>query len=103
MAHFTECKDHFSFLANYMKTGHIEDSTLFYSSTPEMVEEDLKKQNLKILHHVGVDGPMFVYREFVEDMNCEDFDAFMDIHFKLCDKRSNLGYSEHGLVIAQKV
>lgn len=103
MAHFAEYKDHFSFLANYMKKGHIEDSTLFYSSTPEMVEEDLKKQNLKIFHHVGVDGPMFVYREIVEGMNCEDFDAFMGIHFELCDKRSNLGYSEHGLVIAQKV
>ena len=27
---------------------------------------------------------------------------FMDIHLSLCDKKSNLGYSEHGLIVAQK-
>ena len=103
MAHFEELKDNFSFLVNYMQKGHIENSTLFYSSTPEMIEEDLGKYNLKLLHHIAVDGPMFVYRDIIEHMNKEDFSAFMDIHLKLCDKRSNLGYSEHGLVIAQKL
>ena len=68
-----------------------------------MIEEDLKEYNLKLLHHVATDGPMFVYREIVEQMNKKDFDAFMDLHLKLCDKKSNLGYSEHGLVIARKV
>ena len=86
-----------------MKEGHIENSTLFYSTTPEMIEEDLKKYNLKLLHHVATDGPIFVYREIVERMNKKDFDAFMDIHLSLCDKRSYWGYSEHGLIVAQKV
>lgn len=48
-----------------MQKGHIENSTLFYSATPEMIEEDLKKYNLKLLHHIAVDGPMFVYRDTV--------------------------------------
>ncbi|MCM1048978.1 MAG: class I SAM-dependent methyltransferase [Clostridiales bacterium] len=102
MAHFEELKDNFSFLADYMQNGHIPNSTLFYSSTPEMIEEDLKKDNLKLLHHVATDGPIFIYRDIVEQMNKKDFDTFMDIHLKLCDKKSNLGYSEHGLVIARK-
>lgn len=67
-----------------------------------MIEEDLKKYNLKLLHHIATDGPMFVYRDIVEQMNKKDFDTFMDIHLKLCDKKSNIGYSEHGLFIAQK-
>ncbi len=102
LAHFEELKDNFSFLVNYMKTGHIENSTLFYSTTPELIEEDLRKHHLKLLRHVATDGPMFVYRDIVEHMNGEDFDAFMDIHLKLCEQKSNLGYSEHGLIIAQK-
>lgn len=103
MVHFEELKDNFSFLVNYMQTGHIENSTLFYSATPEMIEDDLRKHNLKLCHHVAADGPIFVYRDIVEHMNREDFEAFMDIHLKLCDKMSNLGYSEHGLIIAQKM
>jgi hypothetical protein len=57
---------------------------------------------MKILHHVAADGPVFIYRDIVEHMNKKDFEAFMDMHLELCDKRSNLGYSEHGLVVAQK-
>lgn len=102
MAHFKELKDNFSFLINYMHSGCIENSKLFYSSTPEMVEEDLKKHGMKILHHIAVDGPVFIYRDIVEHMNEKDFDAFMDMHLELCDKKSNLGYSEHGLIVAQK-
>ena len=102
MAHFEELKDNFSFLVNYMHKGYIENSTLFYSATPEMIEEDLRKQNLKLLHHVATDGPVFIYRDIVEQMSKKDFEAFMDIHLSLCDKGSNLGYSEHGLVVAQK-
>ncbi len=102
MAHFEELKDNFSFLADYMRKGYIENSTLFYSSTPQMIVENLKNQNLKLLHHIAADGPAFIYRDIVDHMDKKDFDAFMDIHFSICDKESNLGYSEHGLVIAQK-
>ena len=102
MAHFEELKDNFSYLADYMQTGHIENSTLFYATTPEMIEEDLKNYNLKLLHHVATDGPIFVYRDIVEHMSKKDFESFMDIHLSLCDKKSNLGYSEHGLIVAQK-
>ena len=102
MAHFEELKDNFSFLVDFMQKGHIENSTLFYATTPEMIEEDLEQYNLKLLHHIATDGPIFVYRDIVEHMTKKDFEAFMDIHLSLCDKKSNLGYSEHGLIVAQK-
>ena len=44
----------------------------------------------------------FVYRDIVDHMSKKDFEAFMDIHLSLCEKKSNLGYSEHGLIVAQK-
>lgn len=102
MAHFDELKDNFSFLERYMKNGHIDHSNLFYSATPEMVEEELKDFDIRLLHNVATDGPMFVYREIVDRMCKEDFDAFMRIHMETCYQRSNLGYSEHGLIIARK-
>ena len=92
MAHFAELKDNFSFLVNYMNEGSIENSSLFYATTPEMIEEDLMKQNLRFLHHIATDGRM----------SKDDFREFMNLHLSLCDKKSNLGYSEHGLIIAQK-
>ena len=30
----------------------------------------------------------------------EEIQKFMNLHLKLCDRKSDLGYSEHGLVIA---
>lgn len=102
MAHFEELKDNFSFLVNYMNKGSIEDSTLFYSTTPEMIEEDLKNYDLQLLHHIAADGPIFIYKDIVDHMSKKDFEAFMDIHLNLCDKKSNLGYSEHGFIVARK-
>lgn len=102
MAHFSEFQSNYSFLVDYMHNGFIEGSSLFYSTTPEMMEADLQKQNLKILHHIATDGPIFIYRDIVEKMSKSDFDAFMKLHLAHCDKKSNLGYSEHGLIIAQK-
>lgn len=102
MAHFAELKDNFSFLERYMKNGHIDGRNLFYSTTPEMVEEELKNYDIQLLHNIATDGPMFVYRGIVDQMSKEDFDTFMKIHMETCDKRSNLGYSEHGLIIARK-
>lgn len=102
MAHFREFQDNYPFLVNYMHNGFIENSTLFYSTTPEMMETDLQNQNIKVLHHIATDGPIFIYRDIVENMDKSDFEAFMDIHLTHCDKKSNLGYSEHGLIVAQK-
>lgn len=102
MAHFCEFKDNLSFLERYMEAGHIDNSSLFYSTTPELIEEDLEQCGLKLLHNIAVDGPIFLYRDIVDDMSKDDFDTFMRIHMNTCNKKSNLGYSEHGLVIAKK-
>ncbi|WP_310603360.1 class I SAM-dependent methyltransferase [Anaerosporobacter sp.] len=102
MAHFSELKDNFSFLENYMKNGHIDNSNLFYSTTPEMVEQDLEAHNLQLIHNIATDGPIFIYRDTVNQMSEKDFQSFMGIHMDICDKKSNLGYSEHGLLIARK-
>lgn len=102
MAHFEELKDDFGFLVRYMEKGHIDNSYCFYASTPEMAEEELQSFPVEILHHVATDGPIFWYRDIVEDMSAEDFSEFMKIHMKICGQRSNLGYSEHGLIVMKK-
>lgn len=103
IAHFSEFRDNFSFLERYMKTGHIDNSYLFYATTPEIVEKDIEDSNLQLLHNIAADGPVFLYREIVDQMNKKDFDTFMDIHMDNCNKKSNLGCSEHGLIIANKL
>jgi 2-polyprenyl-3-methyl-5-hydroxy-6-metoxy-1,4-benzoquinol methylase len=102
MAHFEELKDDFSFLERYTKTGHIDNSYLFYATTPEMVEKDIELINLQLLHNIAVDGPIFLYREIVNQMSKVNFAKFMCIHMDNCDKKSNLGFSEHGLIIGKK-
>lgn len=86
----------------YMKNGHIDNSYLFYAATPEKVEEELEEFEIQQLHHIAADGPIFIYREIVDQMSEQDFHTFMNMHMDICDKRSNLGYSEHGFIVARK-
>ena len=62
-----------------------------------MAFQGFSKKAVQYLHDVYQNNSKAWY-----EAHKKDFEAFMDMHLELCDKRSNLGYSEHGLVVAQK-
>lgn len=45
----------------------------------------------------------FVIRDTVNSFNDSEFERWMNIHYQICEVKSLLGYSEHGLYIGRKV
>lgn len=90
-------------LDEYCEKGYHSKNTVFYCTTPELVEEELFAWKLEIVHHVAADGMKFVLADVINDLSHDKFQSWMEFHFKTCEDRSNLGSSEHGLIIARKI
>ncbi|WP_315110008.1 class I SAM-dependent methyltransferase [Clostridium intestinale] len=92
----------FDMFEYYMQNGHLENSNLFYASSPEMVENEMKNFNLKQLYNIASDGPVFYIRDTLNKMPEDTFDRYVRMHLSICENRSTLGISEHGLFIGRK-
>ncbi|MCG8482918.1 MAG: class I SAM-dependent methyltransferase [Clostridia bacterium] len=91
--------DRFKF---YLDNGYDSKNNLFFSTTPENAEADLLKFNVELLHNIATDGPRFAIQQTVDTFNDEELKQYLSLHLSFCEKRSLLGYSEHGLIIAKK-
>lgn len=100
--HTEEMLLNFDMFEYYMQNGHLENSNLFYASSPEMVENEMKNFNLKQLYNVASDGPLFCIRDTLSKMPEDTFDRYVRMHLSICENRTTLGISEHGLFIGRK-
>lgn len=100
--HAEEMLLNFDMFEYYMQNGHLENSNLFYASSPEMVENEMKNFNLKQLYNVASDGPLFCIRDTLNKMPEDTFDRYVRMHLSICENRITLGISEHGLFIGRK-
>ena len=58
---------------------------------------------LMILHNIATDGLKANITETLNSMDEELFHRYMEYHFKVCEIKSILGYSEHALAICRKI
>lgn len=100
--HAEEMLFNFDMFEYYMQNGHLENSNLFYASSPEMVENEMKNFNLEQLYNVASDGPLFCIRDTLSKMSEDTFDRYVRMHLSICENRTTLGISEHGLFIGRK-
>lgn len=97
-----EWKDDFSQVERGFERGYINDDSLFYLSTPEEIEDIMQSFNLKILHNVATDGLNTPIEDTLNSMTDDVFERYMNFHYKTCEIKSILGYSEHALIICKK-
>jgi hypothetical protein len=95
-------KEDFHKFEEYLKEGYWKEDLLFYASTPEEIEFLMYRLGLEQLHNIATDGMKFVVRDVVNSFNDNEFEKWMNIHYKTCEVKSLLGYSEHGLCIGRK-
>jgi ubiquinone/menaquinone biosynthesis C-methylase UbiE len=100
--HAEEMLFNFDMFEYYMQNGHLENSNLFYASSPEMVENEMKKFKLEQLYNVASDGPLFCMRDTLSKMSEDTFGRYVRMHLSICENRTTLGISEHGLFIGRK-
>jgi cyclopropane fatty-acyl-phospholipid synthase-like methyltransferase len=71
-------------------------------TTPEAVEAEVRSCGFEIVEHAATDG---VYEYFAEKFEALSEEAYLDFfgyHLKTCTQPSQLGGSNHGLVILKK-
>ena len=93
----------FNLLQDYIDKGYHSKNEVFYCSTPKLIEEELSKFDLAILHHIATDGMKFIIGDVVNELNEDGFNKWMKFHLSTCEDVSILGSSEHGLIIARKL
>lgn len=92
----------FELLEAYYELGYHSKNKVFFSASPEQVEEELCLFDVELLNHVGTDGMKYFIKDKVNALNDADFSKWLKFHLKTCEERSSLGASEHGLIILRK-
>ena len=62
----------------------------------------MKNFNVEKLNSVATDGLSTILRESVNDLSEEEFNVFVDYHYKTCEREDLQGYSNHMLYIGKK-
>lgn len=62
----------------------------------------ISKFNIKSLETIAVDGISLNMAEYINKLDDDEFNLFMDYHLKNCDREDIMGYSSHILEIVEK-
>ena len=86
----------------YLNRGYMDDDSLFYTITPEEIEDELRGFGFEIVKNVATDGPKYIFREALNNLPEDLYHKFLTYHIEMCEMRTLLGYSEHALLIGRK-
>lgn len=97
-----------NFVDKVMNTGVIRESekecfwTDNFFTTPTEMETFISKFGVEIIDHIGSDGISPLLREFVDNMNDEEYSTWLHYSLASCREKSILGMSNHGLILCKK-
>ena len=73
-----------------------------YFATPDEMETLAVSEGFKIIKHIATDGSVRYISDEINQLTEQQYQAWLQHHFKTCAESSLLGSSNHGLVIARK-
>lgn len=94
--------ENFHEFEEYLQMGYNQSDSLFFGTSPEDIQQAMAKYNIAQLHNVATDGLKFVIKDSINLLSEELFERYLQLHYKMCEVKSLLGYSEHGLYIGKK-
>lgn len=80
-----------------------ENSEAFYYSSPEEIDNIMSDFNIEKITNIGADGIGYMLGSKVLNLDKEDYEKWLDFHYKTCENENLIGYSLHGLYIGRKV
>nr|WP_312578003.1 class I SAM-dependent methyltransferase [Sedimentibacter sp.] len=95
------------FVNKVLNTGTIREGekecfwTESFFTTPMEMEAFVAKFNAEIIDHVGTDGLSPFLKDFVDNMNEEEYATWLHYILNSCRERSILGMNNHGLLICK--
>ena len=87
-------------LHNILELG--EYRNCFYFTTYDYIENLMKANKIEKSNHIATDGIGDMIRGKINEFTHEEFELWMNYHFKTCENPSLIGYSKHGLYIGTK-
>lgn len=97
-----------NFVDKVMNTGVIREGekecfwTEAFFTTPIEMEAFVTKFNIEIIDHVGTDGLSPFFKDFVDNMNEEEYATWLHYSLNSCREKSILGMNNHGLLLCKK-
>lgn len=79
-----------------------KDTDLYSYVRLEDIENLNNTVNLKRINILSPDGPSDHIRPFINKLNDEEFDKYLEYHFSTCERKDLLGASSHVLDILEK-
>ncbi|AJA47262.1 hypothetical protein CPAST_c11620 [Clostridium pasteurianum DSM 525 = ATCC 6013] len=98
----------YNFIEKVLNKGVIKEGekecfwTDTFFTTPMEMESFVKKFNTEIIDHVGTDGLSPLLKDFVDNMNDEEYSTWLHYSLNSCREKSILGMSNHGLLLCKK-
>lgn len=96
------------FVNKIMNTGVIKEGekecfwTDAFFTTPIEIETFIEKFGVEIIDHAATDGLSPFLRDSIDNMNEEEYSAWLHYCFNSCREKSILGISNHGLLLCKK-
>lgn len=82
---------------------HIDDpNALFFQVRQEDMDMINNKCNLSLVKRFASDGPSDYMRSYINAMDDETFNAYLNYHYKTCERKDLLGASSHLVDILKK-
>ena len=95
--HYKEVKD------KLKDDFHIDDKDeLYFQVRIEDIDELNSLTNLQSIQRFAQDGPSDYIRPYINKMDEETFNAYIDFHLKTCERKELLGASSHVVDILKK-
>jgi len=96
------------FIDKILNTGVIkeEEKECFWTdaffTSPIEIESFIQEFDTKIIDHVGTDGLNPFLRNYIDEMNEEEYSQWVYYTLSSCREKSILGMSNHGLLLCRK-
>ncbi|MDR0963859.1 MAG: hypothetical protein LBM60_04500, partial [Clostridium sp.] len=78
------------------------DEGIFRCSDPAMIADLASQCGLTKLYHLGVDGMSPAFAAKLNAASDEDFNRYLNFHYRVCEDESIISTSVHGLFIGKK-
>jgi ubiquinone/menaquinone biosynthesis C-methylase UbiE len=97
-----------NFIANILSSGVNQEGdkgcffTVGFFTTPDEIEAFIKKFNVEIIDHAATDGICALLRNQINELESEQYEAWLNYHFMSCRERNMLGISNHGILLCRK-
>jgi len=99
---YLELSENADNIAELLAFARGDVDSIFVATTSSTIEEMATDSGLEKLHNIGTDGLVYAAVDKLNNASDEDFNAYMEFHYSICEMPDVVGATLHGLWIGRK-